>query len=252
MPFTKGNNTMKKLLLILLCLPMVGFGQLTMIPDPNFEQKLIDLGYDNLIDGSVNTASIDTITSLDVDFSNISDLTGIEDFTALTTLWCGHNQLTSLDVSQNTALTTLWCFYNQLVSLNLGYSINCLSAEGNLLQSLDLSVISNIDSMSVLQLVNNGGTLDNPYLTCIQVPNNSIFTSPNFQCSVSGLNNFHCVIGSNMYFSTNCSSTSLKENTTTKNLLKVTDLIGRETNNQNQPLIYFYNDGTVEKKLIVD
>ena len=34
---------MKKILIILICLPMIGFGQLTMIPDPNFEQKLIDL-----------------------------------------------------------------------------------------------------------------------------------------------------------------------------------------------------------------
>jgi len=37
---------MKKLLLILL-IPFIGFGQLTMIPDANFEQKLINLGYDN-------------------------------------------------------------------------------------------------------------------------------------------------------------------------------------------------------------
>ena len=37
---------MKKLILILLCLPMIGFGQLTMIPDANFEQALIDLDYD--------------------------------------------------------------------------------------------------------------------------------------------------------------------------------------------------------------
>lgn len=27
MPFTKGNNKMRNLLLILLCLPMIGFGQ---------------------------------------------------------------------------------------------------------------------------------------------------------------------------------------------------------------------------------
>ena len=39
---------MKKLLLILLCLPMIGFGQLTMIPDANFEQKLIDYHYNTI------------------------------------------------------------------------------------------------------------------------------------------------------------------------------------------------------------
>ena len=31
---------MKKLLLILLCLPMIGFGQLTYVPDDNFENYL--------------------------------------------------------------------------------------------------------------------------------------------------------------------------------------------------------------------
>ena len=60
---------------------MIGFGQLTMIPDPNFEQKLIDLGYDNVLDGSVNTSSIDTITYLNVSMDSISNLDGIEDFT---------------------------------------------------------------------------------------------------------------------------------------------------------------------------
>ena len=52
---------------------------------------------------SVPTANINTITSLDVSSTFIADLTGIEDFTALESLWCHDNQLTSLDVSQNTA-----------------------------------------------------------------------------------------------------------------------------------------------------
>jgi Leucine-rich repeat (LRR) protein len=50
---------------------------------------------------------------------NISNLTGIEAFTALTYLDCRVNQLTSLDVSQNTALTLLSCEGNQLTSLDV-------------------------------------------------------------------------------------------------------------------------------------
>ena len=94
---------MKKLLLILLCLPFIGFGQLTMIPDANFEQRLISFGYDNILDGVVLTAAIDTVTELQVGYYGISDLTGIEDFTALTYLNCAHNNLTSLNISNNTA-----------------------------------------------------------------------------------------------------------------------------------------------------
>ena len=44
---------MKKLILLLFLLPTIAFGQTTLIPDANFEQALIDLGYDNVIDGSV-------------------------------------------------------------------------------------------------------------------------------------------------------------------------------------------------------
>tara|TARA_B110000902_G_scaffold210182_1_gene240253 strand:+ start:1318 stop:1908 length:591 start_codon:yes stop_codon:yes gene_type:complete len=85
----------------------------TAIPDRNFEQALIDLGYDDVIDGQVLTANINTIDSLFIVEKNISDLTGIEAFTALTYLDCLDNQLTNLDVSKNTALTYLDCLDNQ-------------------------------------------------------------------------------------------------------------------------------------------
>ena len=63
---------MKKLLLILLCLPIIGFGQLTYVPDDNFEQALINLGYDNILDNYVQTANIDTVTYLLVYAMNIA------------------------------------------------------------------------------------------------------------------------------------------------------------------------------------
>ena len=47
------------------------------------------------------------------------------------------------------------------------------------------------------------------------------------------------------------SSGVTNNNSNIKELLKVTDLFGRETKQTNQPLFYIYDDGTVEKKLIV-
>ena len=38
--------------------------QQTYVPDDNFEQALINLGYDNILDNYVATSSIDTITNL--------------------------------------------------------------------------------------------------------------------------------------------------------------------------------------------
>ena len=106
---------MKKLLILLfLGFTLVGFSQITLIPDPNFEQGLIDLGYDTApINGSVTTANISNVTSLEVGYRNIADLTGIEDFTDLTILSCDNNQLTSIDLSNNTALEYLFCANNQ-------------------------------------------------------------------------------------------------------------------------------------------
>ncbi len=47
--------------------------------------------------------------------------------------------------------------------------------------------------------------------------------------------------------------TSIQEHTTSKELLKVTDLLGRETKGKrNELLFYIYDDGTVEKKIIIE
>ncbi|PKB16830.1 LamG-like jellyroll fold domain-containing protein [Flavobacterium sp. 5] len=92
----------------------------TEIPDSNFEQKLIDLGIDtDGLNGKITIANISSITNLDLSNSNIKDLTGIENFTALNILDCSNNQLTSLDLSKNTNLQILYVKGNPLVYLNL-------------------------------------------------------------------------------------------------------------------------------------
>ena len=68
------------LLFILLIVSPLLFAQTTVIPDPNFEQALIDMGHDDVLDGQVLTAKIDTLIYLNVSAKNISDLTGISDF----------------------------------------------------------------------------------------------------------------------------------------------------------------------------
>ena len=67
---------MKKLLPVFLItiFSTLTFAQTTAIPDANFEQFLIDFGYDTGVpDGSVPTANISNVTSLSVvgtSFSN--------------------------------------------------------------------------------------------------------------------------------------------------------------------------------------
>ena len=47
-------------------------------------------------------------------------------------------------------------------------------------------------------------------------------------------------------------SVGIEEHTTNKEILKVTDLLGRETKQTNQLLFYIYDDGTVEKRIVIE
>ena len=58
----------------------------TAIPDQNFEQALIDLGYDDLIDGFVNDSELIAINDLDLSNKQITDFSGLEEFINLVTL----------------------------------------------------------------------------------------------------------------------------------------------------------------------
>lgn len=138
----------------------------TLIPDLNFEKKLIALGYDSgATDGKVLTSNIASVTSLNVSSSSISDLTGIQDFVALTSLTCFSNQLQVLDLSKNPGLTMISCSNNNIRSINLSNQINLktLYLRYNSLTNLDISnckEITNLDcsmnsELTTLNLSNN-------------------------------------------------------------------------------------------------
>ena len=122
---------MKKLLLILFCLPLLfttckkedeeptNSGNNTYVPDDGFEQRLIDMGYDDVLDDYVKTSNISSVTSLYFPENTVSDVTGIEDFTALRSLFASGNQITYLDISQNTNVNELNLYNNPLYTLDL-------------------------------------------------------------------------------------------------------------------------------------
>ena len=135
---------MKKLIfIVLLSSNFFGYAQYTLIPDVNFEKALIDLGIDSgVIDGKVFTANISTLTTLDVSSKNIINLTGIQDFLALTSLNCFNNQLTNLDITKNTSLNYLSCWNNQLTSLDVtkNNSLTYLDCNANKLTSINVTL----------------------------------------------------------------------------------------------------------------
>ena len=192
--------------------------RLTYVPDDNFETYLEANGMGNGIanDDHVSTANIENVTNLDIHNLNISDLTGIEDFAALSQLKAYNNHLTNIDISHNTLLSHLEIHNNQLSALNLSQNtaLTYLDMGGNNISSIDLSnntalttlkthgnLLTSIDAAMLTALVwldcsnnqltdlnvQNGNNANvtffnaqnNPNLTCIQVddPNASYLSN---------------------------------------------------------------------------
>ena len=204
----------------------------TCVPDDNFENELIKQGYDAVLDDSVTTANINTVINLDVNSLNISDLTGIEDFTALTRLDCEQNKLVTLDLSQNTALNYLDIDANALKSLDLSLNVALTEfyCENNQLTSLDFRNGSNT-------LVVDFSTIGNPNLTCINV-DDAAYSKANWTN-----------IDAQTSFNEDCSSVvGIKQYTSSKTLIKTFNIMGRETTfKPNTLLINVYDDGSAEK-----
>ena len=285
------------------------FGQDVYIPDANFKACLvgntnINTNGDTEIQVSEAVVYDGLIGCIDM---NISDLTGIEAFTALTELYCSYNQLTILDVSQNTSLTSLYCDDNLITSLDLSsntvlYNLDCrtnqitsldvsqntaltlLFCDNNQITSLDLSENTLLDWLNCsdnqlmsLDLSENtaltGLQCDGNQLSCLNIANgNNLFFSI-ADCYIGNNPNLICIevddanysseywndyIDPQASFSEDCNNdcsntSSLTELNSNKNLIQILDLMGRETSfKPNTPLIYVYDDGSIEKVFSVE
>ena len=158
------------------------------IPDANFKAYLLGNTVINANgDSEIQITEAANYTSnISCSNRNISDLTGIEAFTYVHSLYCGLNNLTSLDLSQNIGLVELICAQNNLTSLNLPTSGNLLEVNCgfNQITSLDLSQVylsvlqaesNNLYSLDIRNGQNNYiynagfNTTNNPNLSCISV-----------------------------------------------------------------------------------
>ena len=123
----------------------------TNFPDANFRSWLKSQSYG--FDGVLTPGEIYFTTSIIVKNKNIQSLKGIEFFTALTTLYCGGNQLTALDVSKNTELQYLSCENNQISSLDLSQNKGLITLDcfNNKIASLNISGCTELNRLYCYQ-----------------------------------------------------------------------------------------------------
>ena len=185
---------MKKLLLILLCLPMIGFGQ-----DLRVLKKRDSIVNLNL---TINYNCSDSLEVTDVIIDTTYPSISISIFSDFSFgLWYPHVSFT-IDANGDTV------HYG-----NLYYFI-----------------------------ANTGTTWYNYF---------SINTNtPQFPLSI-----YFSYGDSTCILSYNPSVTSITQNTNTevKEIIKITDILGRESKGtKNKPLFYIYDDGTVEKRIVIE
>ena len=179
---------MKKLLLLLLCVPLIGLGQINYCDSANLTIAV----------GTTSTPANATLNpGINSNFSN--NVSYLE--------WSVSNINSGLLPSSSFIPSTT--FQNPVVGLN---------------QS---------DTFEVC-------------LTIILDTSNQVFTC--IQCDTFLFDGLGWV-----QFSFGNWTTSIEEQVENKKLLKVTDILGRETpHKKNTTLFYIFDDGTVEKKIIID
>ena len=172
-------------------------------------------------DGKISEKEASVVRGLRLSDFKIRCIDEISYFTALETLYCDHNQLTSLDVSKNTELMGLNCDNNQLTSLDLSKNtkLDWLFCVNNQLTSLDVSKNTKLVWFYC----------DNNQLTSLDVSKNTELSY--LYCNNNQLTSLDLSKNAELY-SLNCSGNNLKSVIVQRNynyrLISSLDAITRE------------------------
>ena len=111
------------------------------VPDAALRAMLQDASRDTNGDNYLDTTEIAAIKTLDCSGKSIQYMRGVEHLTALETLICSDNQISTLDLTKNVALKTLNCSNNKLSALDLTKNVELqhLICSQNSIASMDLS-----------------------------------------------------------------------------------------------------------------
>ena len=149
---------MKKIYFLLLTFYIYNSinGQIINFPDANFKAKLLmantnyniatnyngyQMKIDTNNDGEIQISEAQNVYRLIIQNYNLTNLSGIENFTNLIELNCADNLLTTLDVSNLNELATFRCDRNRLTNLNVNQlsNLRIFYYGGNYLNNINLT-----------------------------------------------------------------------------------------------------------------
>ncbi len=256
---------MKKLLLILLCLPMIGFGQPYLDLTSTW---IVSASYAPPAPGGGATSNtqlyIPSTTMIGVyTYFEIYSTTNWTEYViggppTLTTTYGGPSYLredgTKWYVYNTvTAVDELLCDFDLLI----GDNISTFTASSFLTPAPEIINITNETMFG--SITRKKFHLDNGFSFIEGVGNLAGLFSVYAQAFEGGSalacymqNSQNWGLGPDSLCSLGTLSNTIIEDNTKKELLKVTDLLGRKTKKTNHPLLYIYDDGTVEKRIVIE
>ncbi|MBO4494891.1 MAG: DUF4214 domain-containing protein [Clostridiales bacterium] len=114
-------------------------------PDDAF--RTVVASFDENKDNVLSKEEIAKVTIIEAVEAGISDMKGIEYFTALTTLKCNLNLITELDVSKNLDLCVLECSDNKIESLDVSKNTKLVEfyCTNNALKEINVSTLTELE-----------------------------------------------------------------------------------------------------------
>lgn len=145
------------------------------IPDNNFEQALIDAGFDDTLDDYVLLQNISNVVRIGTSESEVKlfnkgirNLTGIGEFRSLEEFSADLNLIDSVDFTKNLSLQTISIYYNNISHIDVTKNVNLrkLNIIGNPIQSntIDISENENLETLFIggsagIRLLDDQGVL---------------------------------------------------------------------------------------------
>ena len=195
----------------LIASSILNLGKITVgeLPDAKIENKdfikaveeaVTNIGWTVAEDGTVtldenNLAKVEAVSYLTLTNKGLTDLSGIEYFTGLTTLYCDQNNLEKLDVSNLKKLVTLKCSSNtNLTELN----VTGLTALKTLeCSNCELTTLSLQGLESLRTLTCNGNKLTSLNLSGLNVSSITCYNNQLESLDLSGHTNLRSLSASN-------------------------------------------------------
>jgi hypothetical protein len=168
--------------------------------------------------------------------------------------------LTNGDLLGNASYTSSFMNFtaNLVVDFTLGPNYAKIDMVDTSGATMGFFVIENMSNGVKISSIgpNDGNNYTSGYISQINFAD--LFVNPNEEGPITFTADISSELGDNVYFIDssiiiNCPSTTIENIGSLKRLVKVVDLLGRESNEENNKILfYLYSDGTVEKRIIIE